>query len=173
MLLCQIAIGMKIHSRATTLHHRRSNSRCAVTFSHLNWIHKLHRLISKCNFSVGTSSNLNNLDLLAMILNQRNTTEGTTSQPSSRAAKSGKFTLLSRAMKQIDRHLEVLSFQNRKSFHRTLRISPKDLEGFKADIAFIYTALASSLAISTKLNFIFCNAKFHWFVRHQRRILIG
>ena len=50
-------------------------------------------------------------------------------------------------------HLEVLSLQSRKSFehffcfHRTLGISPKDLEGFKADIAFIYTALACSLAI--------------------------
>ena len=31
--------------------------------------------------------------------------------------------------------------------------SPKDLEGFKADIAFIYTTLACSLAISTNLNF--------------------
>ena len=31
--------------------------------------------------------------------------------------------------------------------------SPKDLDGFKADIAFIYTTLACSLAISTNLNF--------------------
>ena len=38
-------------------------------------------------------------------------------------------------------------------FHRTLSISPKDLEGFKADIAFIYTTLACSVAISTNLNF--------------------
>ena len=38
-------------------------------------------------------------------------------------------------------------------FHRTLGISSKDLEGFKTDIAFIYTALAFSLAISTNLNF--------------------
>ena len=50
-------------------------------------------------------------------------------------------------------HLEVFSSQCCKSFehffcfHRTLGISPKDLEGFKADIAFIYTALACSLAI--------------------------
>ena len=45
------------------------------------------------------------------------------------------------AIKHSDIHLEVLFLQNRKSFeyffrfHRTLRISPKDLEGFKADIA--------------------------------------
>ena len=48
--------------------------------------------------------------------------------------------------------LEVLSLQSCKyfenffCFHRTLGISPKDLEGFKADIAFIYTALACSMA---------------------------
>ena len=56
-------------------------------------------------------------------------------------------------------HLEVLSIQSRKSFkhffcfHRTLGISAKDLEGFKADIVFIYTAPAWSLAISRNLNF--------------------
>ena len=104
-----------------------------------------------------------------------------TSQPSSRAAKSGKFALLSRAISHSDIHLEVLSLQNRKSFeyffwfHRTLGISPKDFEGFKADIVLIYTPLACSLAISTNLNFDFdfCNAKFHWFVRYQMRVLIG
>ena len=36
---------------------------------------------------------------------------------------------------------------------KTLGISPKDLEGFKADIGFIYTTLARWLAISTILNF--------------------
>ena len=82
-----------------------------------------------------------------------------TSQPSSLAAKSGKFALLSRAIKHSDIHLEVLSLQGRKSFeyffcfHRTLGISLKDLERLKADIAFIYKTLASSLAISTNLNF--------------------
>ena len=66
-----------------------------------------------------------------------------TSQPSSRTANSRKFTSLSRAIKRSDIHLEVLSLRNRKSFeyflcfHRTLDISLKDLEGFKADIAFI------------------------------------
>ena len=90
------------------------------------------------------------------------TSQGTmsdsTSQPSSRAAKSGKFALLSRAIKHSDIHLEVLFLQNRKSFeyffcfHRTLGISPKDLEGIKADVAFTYTTLACSLAISTNLN---------------------
>ena len=71
-----------------------------------------------------------------------------TSRPSSRVAKSGKFALLSRAMKHSDIHLEVLFLQNRKSFeyffcfHRALGISTKDLERFKADIAFIYTTLA-------------------------------
>ena len=60
---CQ-ATGMKILSRATTFDHRRSSSRCAVTFSHLPWIHKPHKPISKCKSSVGTSSNLNNLDPL-------------------------------------------------------------------------------------------------------------
>ena len=76
-----------------------------------------------------------------------------TSQPSSRTAKSGKFTSLSRAIKRSDIHLEVLSSQSRKSFeyflcfHRNLAIFLKDLEGFKADIAFIYTTLACSLTI--------------------------
>ena len=80
-----------------------------------------------------------------------------TSQPSSRAAKSDKFALLSRVIKHSDIHLEVLFLQKRKSFeyffcfHRTLGISPKDLEGFKADIAFIYTTHACSLAISINL----------------------
>ncbi len=73
--------------------------------------------------------------------------------------KSSKFTLLSRAIKHSDIHLEVLFLQNGKSFeyffcfHRTLGISPKDLEGFKADITFIYTRLACLLAISTNWNF--------------------
>ena len=76
-----------------------------------------------------------------------------TSQPSSPTAKSGKFTSLSRAIKRSDIHLKVLSSQNRKSFeyflcfHRTLGISPKDLEGLKADIAFSYMTLACSLTI--------------------------
>ena len=66
---------------------------------------------------------------------------------------------LSRAIKRSDIHLEVLSLENRKSFeyslcfHRTLGISPKDLERFKADITFIYTTLACSLARSLALNF--------------------
>ena len=74
-------------------------------------------------------------------------------KPSSRTAKSGKFTSVSRAIKRSDIHLEVLSSQSRKSFeyflcfHRTLGISLKDLEGFKANIAFIYTTLACSLTI--------------------------
>ena len=81
-----------------------------------------------------------------------------TSQPSSRTAKSGKFALLSRAIKHSDIHFQVLSLQNRKSFeyffcfHRTLGISPKDLEGFKADIVFIYMAPVYSLAISTNFD---------------------
>ena len=91
------------------------------------------------------------------------TSQGTmsdsTSQLSSRTAKSGKFALLSRAIKHSDIDVEVLFLQNRKSFeyffhfHRTLGILPKDLEGFKADIAFIYTTLACLLVISTNLNF--------------------
>ena len=69
-------------------------------------------------------------------------------------------------------HLEVLSIQSRKSFkhffcfHRTLGISAKDLEGFKADIA-----LHGARLLAT--NFDFCNAKFHWFVHYQMRVLIG
>ena len=84
-----------------------------------------------------------------------------TSQPSPQAAKSDKFGLLSRAIKHSDIHVEVLFLQNRKSFeyvfcfHPTLGISHKELEGFKADIAFIYTMLACSLAISTNFNFDF------------------
>ena len=82
----------------------------------------------------------------------------TTSQPSSRAAKSGKVTLFSREIKHI--HLEVFFLQNRKSFehfvcfHRTLGISPEDLEGYKVDIPSIYSALACSLTMSTNLNLI-------------------
>ena len=59
-----------------------------------------------------------------------------------------RVTFCSRAIKHSNIHLKVLSLQNGKSFecflcfHQTLGISPKDLEGFKADIAFIYTALA-------------------------------
>ena len=94
---------------------------------------------------------------------------------------SGKFALLSRAIKHSDIHLEVLSLQNRKSFeyfssfHRTLGISPKDLEGYNADIAFTYMALACSLAISTNVELWFdvCNAKFHWFVCYKIHVLIG
>ena len=76
-----------------------------------------------------------------------------TSAPFSRTAKSGKFTSVSRAIERSDIHLEVLSSQSRKSFeyflcfHRTLSISLKDLEGFKADFAFIYTTLACSLTV--------------------------
>ena len=59
-------------------------------------------------------------------------------------------------------HLEVLSIQTRKSFkhffcfHRTLGISAKDLEGFKADITLIYTALAClpQILIFVTRNFI-------------------
>ena len=75
---------------------------------------------------------------------------------SSRAAKWGKFALLSIAIKHSDIRLEFVFLQNRKSFeyffcfHRTLSIS--DLQGFKADVAFTYTTLACSLAISTNLN---------------------
>ena len=97
------------------------------------------------------------LPACAMIPNQRNFSRHDErfnfSTISSRTAKSGKFTSLSRAIKRSDIHLEVLSLQNRKSFeqflcfNRTLGISPKDLEGFKADITFIYTTLACSLAI--------------------------
>ena len=62
---------------------------------------------------------------------------------------------LSRTIKRRDIHLEVLSLQNCKSidyffcFHRALGISPKDLEGFEADIAFIYPTLVCSLTIWT------------------------
>ena len=104
-----------------------------------------------------------------------------TSQPTSRTAKSGKFALLSRAIKHSDIHLEVLFLQSRKSFeyffcfHRTLGIFPKYLEGFKADSAFIYTTLACSLAIFTnfELWLDFCKAIFQCFVRYQMRVLIG
>ena len=43
----------------------------------------------------------------------------------------------------------IVNLLNISSFHRTLGISSKDLEGFKADIAFIYTTLACSLTIWT------------------------
>ena len=69
------------------------------------------------------------------------------------AAKSGNFALFPRAFKHSDFIFKfLLSLQSRKSFgyffrfHRTLGISLKDLEGFKADIALIYRALDCSLA---------------------------
>ena len=101
------------------------------------------------------------LPACAMIPNQQcRTSQGTmsdsTSQQSSRTAKSDKFALLSRAIKHSDIHLEVLFLQNSKfleyffCFHRTLGISPKDLEECKADIvSFCW------LPISTNLNFDF------------------
>ena len=101
------------------------------------------------------------LPAFAMIPNQQcRTSQGTmsysTSQQSSRTAKSDKFALLSRAIKHSDIHLEVLFLQNSKfleyffCFHRTLGISPKDLEECKADIvSFCW------LPISTNLNFDF------------------
>ena len=141
----------------------RSSSRCAATFSHLPWIHKP---IRKCKSSVGTNSNINNLDPLLVLLYQTSKTSqskmrDSTSQPSSRAAKSGRFMLLSRTIKHSGIHLEVLALQNRKSFehfvcfHWTLGISPEDLGGFKADIAIIYSALARSLTMSTNFDFDF------------------
>ena len=51
-------------------------------------------------------------------------------------------------------------FEHFVCFYRTLGISPEDLGEFKADIPFIYSALACLLTIST---FDFCNAKFDWF----------
>ena len=77
-----------------------------------------------------------------------------------------------------DIHLEVLSLQNRKSFehiscfHRTLGISPKDFGGFKG-IAFIYTALACSLAISIDCLILTFARHFIGSVRYQMRVLIG
>ena len=104
-----------------------------------------------------------------------------TSQPSSRAAKSGKFALLSGAIKHSDIHLEVLFLQNRKSFeyflcfHGTLGISPNDLERFKADIAFrLHKArLLAGDFHKFEHYFDFCKATFHWFVRYQTRDLFG
>ena len=111
------------------------------------------------------------LPACAMIPNQQNFIEGTmsdsTSQPSSRAAKSGKFALLSRAIKHSDIHLEVLFLQSSKSyeyffcFHRTLGISPKDLEGFKADIVFIYTTNSSRVLLTSRVVYQLLLFKFH------------
>ena len=87
------------------------------------------------------------------------TMSDSTSQPSSWTAKSGKFALLSRAIKNSDIHLEVLSLRNRKSFELLL-FSP-NVRHFSQRFRriqnwnrlFVYTALACSLAISTNLNF--------------------
>ena len=43
-------------------------------------------------------------------------------------------------------------FEHFVCFYRTLGISPEDLGGFKANIPFIYSALACSLTMSTTLN---------------------
>ena len=59
------------------------------------------------------------LPACAMIPNQQNFTrhdERFNFSTTSRTAKSGKFTSVSRAIKRSDIHLEVLSLQNRKSF---------------------------------------------------------
>ena len=135
------------------------------TFSHLSWIHKPHKPIRKCNFSVGTSSNLNNLDPLLVLWFQTSKTSqskisDSTSQPSSRATISVKLTLFSRATKHSGILLELLclhnqnSFENFVCFHRTLGISPEDLGAFKADIASIYSPLSCSLTMSRNLNLI-------------------
>ena len=83
------------------------------------------------------------------------------SQPSSWAAKSGKFASLSRAIKYSGFILKffpyrVVNLLNISCFHRTSGISAKDLEGFKADIALIYTALAClpQILIFVTRNFI-------------------
>ena len=95
------------------------------------------------------------LPACAMIPNQQNFTRHD-ERFNSRTANSGKFTSLSRAIKCSDIHLEVLSVQNRKyfeyflCFHRTLGISPKDSEGFKADIAF---HLHGTRLLADDLNF--------------------
>lgn len=76
-------------------------------------------------------------------------------------------------------HLEVLSLQSRKSFeyffcfHRTLGISPKDWAGRIQSWYCLYLHGARLLAGDFATNFDFCNAKFHWFVRYQMRVLIG
>ena len=168
---------MKIPSRATTLDHRRSSSRCADTLSSA----LVPQAEQQMQVFLGKQQQPRQSRSVAcaMIPNQQNFTRQ--DEPSSRAAKSGKFTLLSRVIHDSDILLEVLSSQNRKSFEyffcflRTLGISPKHLERFKADIAFIYTVLACSLTIPINLNFDFdfCNAKFHWSARYQMRVLIG
>ena len=96
----------------------RSSFRCAATFSHLPWFHKPDKAIRKCKSSVGTSSNLNNLDpLLQTSKTSQSKVSDSNSQPSSRADKSGKFTLFSRAIKHSGIHLEVLSLENRNSLN--------------------------------------------------------
>ena len=86
-----------------------------------------------------------------------------TSQLSSRAATEiGQVRVVFKSDQAQWFHLKVLYLRSCKSFedffcfHRTLGISPKDLEGFKADIAFSCTVLACSLAILTFVtrNFI-------------------
>ena len=98
--------------------HRSSSSRCVATSSHLPWIHKPDKPIRKCKSSVGTSSNLDNLDpLLQTSKTSQSNMSDSNSQPSSRAAKSDKFTLFSRAIKHSGIHLEVLSLENRNSLN--------------------------------------------------------
>ena len=70
--------------------------------------------IRKCKSSVGTSSNLNNpYPLLQTSKTSQSKVSDSISQPSSRAAKSGKF----RAVKHSGIHLEVLSLENRNSLN--------------------------------------------------------
>ena len=81
------------------------------------------------------------------------------SDSSSRTAKSASSRYFQERSSTVTFIWKFFFLQSRKSFeyffcsHRTLGISPKDLEGFKADIALIYTTLVCSLAISTNLNF--------------------
>ena len=95
-----------------------------------------------------------------------------TSQPSSRAAKSGKFALLSRAIKHSDFIFKFFPYR----VVNLLNISSvfTELKAFLPKISKDSKLISLSLARwRFATNFDFCNAKFHWFVRYQMRVLIG
>ena len=89
-----------------------------------------------------------------------------TSQLSSRTAKSGNFTSLSRAIKRSDIHLEVPFLQSRKSFDSFFLSNFRHFsQRFRRIESWYRFHLHGTARWQFELWFDFCNAKFHWFLR--------
>ena len=71
-------------------------------------------------------------------------------------------------------HLEVLSIQSRKSFKHSFLFSPNFrhfCQRFRRIQSWYRSHLHGARLLAT--NFDFSNAKFHWFMHYQLRVLIG